>query len=122
MSKGPEALITEKLLKNLRRIPKSFWWKQHQSGYGQAGIPDILGTICGRFFAIEVKCPGKEPTPNQHRIMEAMRAAGAQVFCIHSLEELNVEFQKLGIFGSAWAKGSGEEPELAVPPLDWTKP
>ncbi len=38
-------------------------------GYGKSGIPDILALFRGRWIAIEVKRPGKEPTPLQKRRM-----------------------------------------------------
>lgn len=35
----------------------------------ESGCPDIIGSYWGRFFAIELKVDGKEPTPIQkHRL------------------------------------------------------
>jgi hypothetical protein len=41
-------------------------------GYGKTGVPDIIGClpISGRLFAIEVKRPGKQPTPLQYRRLQ----------------------------------------------------
>ena len=39
------------------------------AGYGKSGVPDIMGSLCGACFGIEVKRPGKEPTAIQDRRM-----------------------------------------------------
>jgi hypothetical protein len=42
-------------------------------GFGKSGVPDYVGCCqqrAGRLFAIEVKRPGKEPTPLQWKRME----------------------------------------------------
>ena len=46
------------------------------TGYGRAGIPDILACFKGCFFGIEVKAEGKVPTKLQARELEAITAAG----------------------------------------------
>jgi hypothetical protein len=42
------------------------------------GSSDIIGweRIGGRFVAIEVKVPGKEPSPEQHEFLARVNAAG----------------------------------------------
>ena len=46
--------------------------------FGPKGHADIVGILrpCGRFFAIEVKRPGKQPTPEQTFYLDAVAAAG----------------------------------------------
>ena len=46
------------------------------TGYGRAGIPDILACFKGCFFGIEVKAEGKVPTKLQERELEAITLAG----------------------------------------------
>ena len=46
------------------------------AGYGKSGVPDIMGSLCGACFGIEVKRPGKEPTAIQDRRMKEIRSAG----------------------------------------------
>ena len=47
------------------------------SGYGKAGIPDIVALHKGRFYGLEVKREGKGPTTLQmRRINEITRAGG----------------------------------------------
>jgi hypothetical protein len=38
-------------------------------------LPDLIGCLRGRFFAIEVKRPGEQPTPLQVQTLQAMRNA-----------------------------------------------
>ena len=50
------------------------------AGYGKSGVSDIVGCYRGKFFAIEVKREGKEPTPIQTRRMAEIEAAGGKTF------------------------------------------
>jgi len=64
---------------------------------GPTGIPDIIG-VCGPAFkhskhlgmliAVEVKVPGNKPTEAQERMIGELRAHGAYVGVIHSVDEL----------------------------------
>lgn len=49
-------------------------------GFGKSGIPDRVGCHKGRFFAIEVKREGKEPTALQWKRMGEIEAAGGKAF------------------------------------------
>ena len=53
----PEKEFQRVVLKKLRSIPKSYWVKINDRA--TAGIPDILGCICGVFIAIELKTKSK---------------------------------------------------------------
>lgn len=53
MGKKPETLFKERVQKDLRVIPNSWWQKISQRSV--RGCPDILGCIQGRFIAIELK-------------------------------------------------------------------
>lgn len=54
------------------------WWFMYvPTGYGEAGIPDFLCCVNGRFLAIETKFGNKKPTALQARQMgEIEKAAG----------------------------------------------
>lgn len=55
--------------------------KQNQIGiYAQAGVPDILACVQGKFMAIEVKKPGETPKPIQIAFLRAIRGAGGIAF------------------------------------------
>lgn len=51
-------------------------FRPFMSGYGKAGVPDIVACINGRFVSIEVKREGKEPTKLQDTRMDEIRKAG----------------------------------------------
>jgi hypothetical protein len=50
------------------------------AGYGKAGVPDIMGSLCGACFGIEVKRPGKEPTAIQARRMREIARTNGIAF------------------------------------------
>lgn len=49
-------------------------------GYGRSGVPDRIGCHRGRFFSIEVKREGKEPTTLQKRRLKEVAEAGGLAF------------------------------------------
>jgi hypothetical protein len=53
VAKKPETSFKEKVLKDLRKLPKSWWVKTQQVSI--SGTPDILGCLDGKFIAIELK-------------------------------------------------------------------
>jgi hypothetical protein len=60
--------------------PALWHFSPRMSGYGASGVSDIIGCYCNKFFAIEVKRPGKEPTPIQWRRMNEIEEAGGKTF------------------------------------------
>ena len=53
------------------------------------GSSDIIGIMPdGRFLAIEVKKPGKKPTPEQLNFIEAIRRHGGGAGVAHGVEDL----------------------------------
>lgn len=69
--------------------------KQNQIGiYGQAGVPDIIACIKGRFVAIEVKRPKQKPKPIQYAWLEAIKAAGGIAFWADNLESVKEVLKK----------------------------
>lgn len=55
----------------------AWYFMPSMMGYGRKGIPDIVGCFDRKFFAIEVKAPGKENTVTawQTKELNAIRAA-----------------------------------------------
>lgn len=59
-------------------------------GVGGNGGSDLIGwDKTGRFVAIEVKRPGKHPTPEQAAFIAAVIAAGGIAGVAHSVEEFH---------------------------------
>lgn len=43
---------------------------------GEAGVPDLLLCVCGRFVGVECKATGQAPRTNQHLQLGRITAAG----------------------------------------------
>lgn len=104
--------ITEKILKALRAIPDSFWWKNHGGPFATRGLPDIVGVVLdsveeqaglhrlhtkGRMFAFEVKTDTGRLTPWQSKTLSAMLRAGAVAAVVRSVSEAASVLAKHGI-------------------------
>ena len=70
-----------------KNLPSDGWYYMPgQGGYGVKGIPDYIGHYLERFFSIEAKREGKDPTGLQElHITEILRSGGA-VFVVYGLE------------------------------------
>jgi len=63
--------------------------KQNQIGiYAQAGVPDIIACIKGRFVAIEVKRPGQKPMPIQEAFLASIAKKGGLAFWTDNLKKV----------------------------------
>lgn len=104
--------ITEKILKALRAIPNSFWWKNHGGPFATRGLPDIVGVVLdsveeqaglhrlhtrGRMFAFEVKTDTGRLTPWQSKTLSAMSQAGAVAAVVRSVSGAASVLAKNGI-------------------------
>lgn len=106
MAKKPETRLQQKIRKALKeRYPRSWWVKFHGGMFSAAGVPDLLGCVNGKFFAFEVKCPGKLRTVSkiQAVVLDQLQRAGACAEAITSAEEA------LALVGA-----------IAPPPEDWS--
>jgi Holliday junction resolvase len=84
-----EYSIQNSIMKYLRRQPGIYSIKTHGASLmGQAGLPDIIGCRNGKFFGIEVKKPGEEPTPIQLFQLRQIRKAGGNTLIAVSLEDV----------------------------------
>ena len=80
--KTPEFFEKQAIKKFLDQLgPDRCWYfMPYMAGYGKAGVPDIMGSLLGTAFGIEVKRPGKKPTPvQQRRMSEIARTNGLAV-------------------------------------------
>ncbi len=88
MRKGPERRITDCILAYLRSRPSTWRFKVGAGPWQIAGLPDIIGCTDGRFFAFEVKVPGKHATPLQAATLAAIKRAGGIAETVTSLEQV----------------------------------
>ena len=73
-----ESQLQSKVLEELRK----YGWFYKASDRYQAGIPDIIGCIEGRFYAFELKIVGNSPTPFQLYQMKGIYREGGHVFVL----------------------------------------
>lgn len=63
--------------------------KQNQIGiYAQAGVPDLICCVYGRFVGIEVKKPGQKPKPLQWAFIDAIKRCHGIAFYATSVEDV----------------------------------
>lgn len=85
--KGPERRITDGILAYLRNRPQTWRFKVGAGPFQASGLPDIIGCSDGRFFAFEVKTPGRKATPLQAATLAAIRRAGGVAETVTSVDE-----------------------------------
>lgn len=78
--------IQRKIIKALRERG-AYVATQHQSGYGVAGVPDLLVAWQGRFIGMEVKRPGGKATAAQAHQIELIQAAGSVAGIVTCVED-----------------------------------
>lgn len=85
-----EKRIVTKILKVLRE--QGGWWiKTHGGSYQESGLPDIIGSLRGRFVSFEVKKPGEEASEIQKYVMKQIREEGEGVATIITSPEEALE-------------------------------
>lgn len=78
----PTAYPTETALstgcqKRIRKEHGGAVVKLHGNASQASGQPDLIACVRGRFVAVELKQPGKKPTPLQMKRLRTWAAAGA---------------------------------------------
>lgn len=83
-----EAELVKNIVKRLRSLPHTEAMKIHGDMYQERGIPDILCCHRGKFYAFEVKRPGKEKNVSKYQELKLKRIkdAGGGAFVIASVE------------------------------------
>jgi Holliday junction resolvase len=75
----PEGRIKKKL-RDVLDGGAVYYFMPATGGYGRSGVPDIVGCVGGKFFAIECKAPGGRVTALQQREIENIIASGGVAF------------------------------------------
>ena len=79
---NPEGKIKHLIKKVLDpRKPDLYYDMPVPTGFGKSML-DFVGCYYGRYFAIEAKAPGKQPTERQEGTRDDMLKAGGAVFVI----------------------------------------
>jgi len=81
MAQTPEGRVKHKITNILKAVKGIYYFMPVPSGYGESSL-DYLGSLNGKFFAIEAKKPGGKPTDRQEKIIALIERSGGAVFVI----------------------------------------
>ena len=81
MAATPEAKVKAKI-KAILKEHRVYYAMPIGSGYGNAGVPDFLCCVSGRFLAIEAKANGGKPTALQEKNLREIKEAGGAALVI----------------------------------------
>ena len=88
MAKKPETRLQQRIQKKLKAEVGGKWFKVHGSAFQEAGQPDLIGCVDGRFFGFEVKIPGKgKVSAIQAETLKEWRREGGIACVVESPEE-----------------------------------
>ena len=83
-----EARLVKGILKVLRE--QGGWWiKTHGGPFQQSGLPDIIGSLHGKFVGLEVKKPGETTSEIQkHVISQIIMKGEGKVAVVTSIQDV----------------------------------
>lgn len=87
----PEKKVKDKVVTLLKEAG-AYYFFPATHGYGRSGVPDIIGCLEGKFFAIECKAGSNKPTALQEREMQRIRDTGGNTLVVN---ETNIEVTRL---------------------------
>lgn len=82
MAQTPEAKVKAQVKKILVEMG-AYYFMPATGGFGRSGVPDIVGCVNGRFFAIECKAGNNKPTALQDRELALIQACGGIAMVIN---------------------------------------
>ncbi len=101
MARQKETILKEKVLRDLRSIPDTFWEKINQVSI--RGTPDILGSLVGHFVAIELKTDTGSLDPLQAHKLDEIKKTSAIAIVVrpHSWPD---QFESLKTLAKAFSE------------------
>jgi len=90
-----ESEIISAIKNYLKTVDDCFFYKTHGGTYSQAGIPDILCCLGGRFVALEVKNEKGKTTVLQEVTMRNIRKASGTTEVVRSVDDVKRIIQEL---------------------------
>lgn len=107
MAKQPETIFKEKVLKDLRALPKT--WAEKIQQVAIRGTPDILACVNGHFVSLELKRSDKAKTdPLQDYVLGKISDAGGMALVAHPLNwpDILAKLKKLSLYTDPPGGGS----------------
>ena len=89
MAQTPEAKVKAKCRKLLDTFG-AYYFFPATGGFGRSGVPDIIISYKGRFFAIECKAGKGKPTPLQQKEINAINDSGAVAIVVNEYNIVDV--------------------------------
>lgn len=89
MAKTPEAKVKANVVKILKQYG-AYYFFPATGGFGRSGVPDIVGSYKGSFFAIECKAGRGKPTALQLNEIKAINDSGAIAIVVNEDNVNNV--------------------------------
>ena len=94
MAQTPEGRVKDKIKKILREH-NIYYAMPHGAGYGNAGVPDFLCCVKGKFVAIEAKAHDNSPVSAlQRKNLADIERTGGLTFLVHNA---NIHFFEIWI-------------------------
>lgn len=90
-----ESEIISVIKEYLKTVSNCFYWKEHGGEFGQAGIPDIICCLSGKFIAFEVKTDKGKTTVLQEITLRKIRRAGGYAEVVRSVSDVKTIIEKL---------------------------
>jgi Holliday junction resolvase len=82
MAMTPEAKVKAQVIKQLKELGV-YYFSPVTGGYGRSGVPDIVGCMNGKFFAIECKAGKGVTTALQELNIEQIKNNGGYAAVIN---------------------------------------
>jgi len=82
MAMTPEAKVKKKVVAVLKELG-AYYFYPVTGGYGQSGVPDIIGCYQGSFFGIECKAGKNKPTALQEKNLRDIAKSGGIALVIN---------------------------------------
>jgi hypothetical protein len=82
MAATPEAKVKARVVKQLKEMGV-YHFSPVTGGFGRSGVPDIIGCMNGKFFAIECKAGTGVITALQDKNIEAIRSNGGYAIVVN---------------------------------------
>ena len=84
-----ERALVKRIGRELDRLDRCWWMNVHGGPFQRSGVPDIVGVIDGRFFAIEVKADDGRLTRLQEATIQDIERSGGLAIVARSVADIN---------------------------------
>jgi hypothetical protein len=89
-----EGDVKDEVKKLLNITPLCWWFMPSANGYGRSGIPDFIGSVRGRLFAVETKFGRGVLTAHQTRELAMLDMNNNECWVVNekNIQEWKAEF------------------------------